>query len=279
MRSIETKTRFHNAPSSPLGRVSATGFIKNSSGIGCDNMRILGKYALVFLLEGEGFYQDECGTHIGVWPGDLLFILPHVAHCYGPLPGKHWSEFHLIFEGPVFDLWHASKLLDESRPTLQLRPIEYWLRRLEDVVGLPDAPTATGSLRQVCRLQEVLAEAVEYSTLGAEQSNIDWLQQARAMLDHDFSEPLPQVARKMGMSYESFRKKFTSLCGAPPGQHRRLRLMDRACELVHGGEMSSKEIALQLGFCDEFHFSRQFKKVTGCSPREFRRRLPHTNHQ
>ena len=30
-----------------------------------------------------------------------------------------------------------------------------------------------------------------------------------------------------------------------------------------------------LGFSDEFHFSRRFKQITGMSPREFRRLLPH----
>jgi len=40
---------------------------------------------------------------------------------------------------------------------------------------------------------------------------------------------------------------------------------------------TTRTIAASLGFSDEFHFSRRFKQITGISPREFRRLLPHTN--
>lgn len=39
-------------------------------------------------------------------------------------------------------------------------------------------------------------------------------------------------------------------------------------------DLSDKQIAAELGFCDEFHFSRRFKQITGRSPRAFRSGLP-----
>lgn len=38
-------------------------------------------------------------------------------------------------------------------------------------------------------------------------------------------------------------------------------------------EMPIKEIAYNLGFYDEYHFSKQFKKITGISPKEYKKSI------
>lgn len=53
-----------------------------------------------------------------------------------------------------------------------------------------------------------------------------------------------------------------------------LRLkVDAACYLLKTSDYLNKEMAEYLGFSDEFHFSKIFKKKTGLSPREFKNRM------
>ena len=47
-------------------------------------------------------------------------------------------------------------------------------------------------------------------------------------------------------------------------------VIEHACRLVHEERLTNREIADQLGFSDEFHFSHRFKQVTGRSPAQFR---------
>ncbi len=92
------------------------------------------------------------------------------------------------------------------------------------------------------------------------------------MLDAGIGEELyvEDVARRLGMSPETFRKKFARLAGISPWRHRMTQVIERACEWVHEGRLTNKEIAARLGFSDEFHFSRRFKQITGRSPTQFR---------
>jgi AraC-like DNA-binding protein len=276
---VETRILTRKAEISELGGISMAGYIRNSRGVGPRPMRVLGSYALVYLLEGGGRYGDANGHEQAIVPGDLIFVFPNLAHRYGPREGQVWTEIYFIFAGPVFELWERTALLDPRRPVSHAEPIEYWLPRFESVVGSPRLPgnPQAPPLLEVCRLQEVLSEALIGGQQGPdEEADMKWAARACAMLEAELSRDLdvPRIARRLGMSYEGFRKRFTRLMGMPPNRYRAKRVIDRACELMHRGSMTDKQIAATLGFCDEFHFSKRFKQIAGCSPRAFRARLP-----
>jgi AraC-like DNA-binding protein len=126
-------------------------------------------------------------------------------------------------------------------------------------------------------LQQVLTEiliAEDNDTLS--RHDLAWSQKACDLIGATALEqiPMPKIARDMGMTYESFRKRFTRLAGMSPTHYRNKRIVDRVCRLLQETNLSVKEIAYRLGFCDEFHFSHRFKKITGRSPSEYRRTLP-----
>jgi len=84
------------------------------------------------------------------------------------------------------------------------------------------------------------------------------------------------LAAEAGMNRNSFIRLFRQATGCAPQKYvARLRI-ERACHLLHCGQMSIKEIAATLGFCDRYHFSKVFRKWRGMGPAEFRRRLGKT---
>ena len=274
------QTRFHHrhASQSVLGRVTGAGLIRNKTFLFEHwKMRVLGSYAIVYLIDGGGRYEDSAGQSRLVVPGDLILVFPDLPHRYGPTKGQRWDEFYLVFDGPLFDLWRQKGLLDDQRPLFNLQPVDHWLGRFESVLGAPRQPGFSPPLLEVCRLQQVLGEALVGGQRGpADAQTASWVDQACALLESDITRQLDlhAVAKRLDLSYESFRKRFTQIVGLPPARYRAARLVDRACELMRRGELTDKQISVRLGFCDEFHFSRAFKRVTGASPRMFRSRLP-----
>lgn len=242
-----------------------------------DSMRVLGHYAIVYVFDGGGFYRDARGVDQRVTAGDLLVLFPTLGHSYGPGPQDTWSEFYLVFNGLVFELWEKHGLLRPDQPIHRLDPVDYWLKRFESVLGAPRTLGFAPPLLEVCRLQQVLGEALVGGPRGAaDQADAQWVSRACALLEADLSRSLDMhdLAEQLGGSYASFRKRFTRLVGTPPARYRSVRIIERACELMQQGSLTDKQIAAALGFCDEFHFSRRFKQIVGSSPRQYRRSLP-----
>jgi AraC-like DNA-binding protein len=156
-------------------------------------------------------------------------------------------------------------VLDPAKPLRHLEPVDYWLHRLEEVVL-----TEAGSLRQVCSLQHLLAEALEVSE---DSRATHWLDQAYTLLRSGNETP-QNVARSMGMSYATFRKRFSAATGMSPGHYQGMKIIDKACTLIITEGLTNKEVAERLNYCDEFHFSRRFKQVMGFTPSQFRLQTP-----
>ena len=94
----------------------------------------------------------------------------------------------------------------------------------------------------------------------------------RAMLDTHFatSKSVSFYAELYGLSVNAFSKKVKKHYGKIPSKLIQERLTLEAKKLLHLTYKSIKEISSELGFEDEFYFSRYFKKEVGVSPKTFR---------
>ncbi len=265
-----TKLVYQTSAASLPGGVTLAGFIRHSQGV-TESMRVFGRYAVVLVIDGAGVYRDIRGVTQPIRVGDLVVVFPELGHWYGPGPGQQWSEFYVVFEGPVFDAWRSPALLDPARPVLHLEPTDYWLSRMEAIVD------GGGDLEKVCRMQQFLADMLEHQRQRREPTqDAAWLSTAQVLLNALVTDPPlrpEEAAAKVGMGYEAFRKRFTKLAGQPPAKYRDARLMDLASRLLRDRDRPLKQIAGTCGFCDEFHFSRRFKQKVGLSPSDFRARL------
>ncbi len=82
-----------------------------------------------------------------------------------------------------------------------------------------------------------------------------------------------ELARQAGVSLKSAETKFKAQFGVTIHQYMLQFKMNQAILLFKNfPEVPMKEIAYNLGFYDEYHFSKQFKKQTGLSPSAYKKR-------
>jgi len=88
--------------------------------------------------------------------------------------------------------------------------------------------------------------------------------------------PLEQMAAVARLSSYHFARQFKSAIGLPPHQFVIARRVERARHLLGKGDddddgLSLSEIALRVGFSDQSQLGHHFKRITGTTPRQFRR--------
>ena len=261
---------FDAASSSPLGQVKLAGILKQSRGV--VTPRVFGFYALVYVTGGRGYFRDEMGYTRSVSPGDLLFIFPEISHIYGPTGDEPWSETFIVFEGSVFDMWRQQGLLEPKTPFCHLEPVEHWHQRIIAAVWADPQPGTGFALARLCRVQQLLADVTAYQQ-RISSIKTSWLAEATELLQEYIDAPpnYAELAKTSGMTYEGFRKRFAREAGIAPGKYVTQMRMEQACERLVGSQATIKDVARDLGFFDEFHFSKQFKKTIGMTPKEFRR--------
>lgn len=235
-------------------------------------MRHWDLYSIVFVLAGRGRYEDRSGRKLPLGPGNLMIMFPRHGYRYWVDPREAWSEVYVQFNGKAFDLWRDHGLISPDYPVYHLEPVPYWQNRLESVVTGESSETPGDLLRQLCGLQQFLADAIAHglSPKGATQA---WTTEAKRVLDAlPFDRPVdwPEVASGLALSHDRFRKKFKAMTGQTPATYLMRHRIQEAGRILRSSNRPIKEIARILGFADVYHFTRRFAQHAGLAPGRFR---------
>ena len=271
---IEHRPLLDRPVASPLGRLLLAGEVRGGQGSAPRPLRVYGTHAVMLVLGGGGGYADARGERRDLAPGDLVTVFPDLGHRYGPPRGRRWDELYVTFDGPVWEAWRRACVLDPARPVARLADPAGWERRLRRLLDQARSPEAPPPMVTVGRFGALLAEALAAPDPDAQPGG--WLARAQHRMLRSLADPvdLAEVAAEAGMSYETFRKRFRRATGLPPARWRTERRVETARGLLQvTPQMTNRQLAVALGFADEYHFSRRFKAVTGESPRDLRRAI------
>jgi AraC family transcriptional regulator len=132
-------------------------------------------------------------------------------------------------------------------------------------------PDTLSSLTMEGLAIEVLAEAVRAGH-SADRTPPSWLVSAREILRARFADrfSLCQIADAVRVHPVYLATMFRRFYGCSVGTYvRRLRIT-AACDELSRRKTPLVEIALETGFSNQAHFSREFRRAMGVTPREFR---------
>jgi len=228
---------------------------------------------VVYVIKGSGIFHHWDGEKIELSAGDMVLMPANRRHGIEQTCDGNWHEAYLVLNGEFGDLLFKLDVLDQRqtilKPGINTALIQRFERILHELTVLPDYA-----------LPSVLSHALDLLISAYDlhkKRNIPDRQQqvieaACRMLSGALSEKIDmeRIAAASGMSYERFRKLFRQRVGVSPGDYRIKRRIDQARALIDRHHLSNKQVAYELGYPDPFTFSKQFHKVTGLWPEQYR---------
>jgi transcriptional regulator GlxA family with amidase domain len=99
------------------------------------------------------------------------------------------------------------------------------------------------------------------------------LRLALTYIEQHLGDPftLEDLARAVGVSRFHFARLFRISTGESPMEFLLRSRIERAKQILMTSDRRMSEIAATLGFCDQSHFSRSFRRYAGVTPRQFAR--------
>jgi AraC-like DNA-binding protein len=238
--------------------------------------RVLQEYQLIYITEGTGkFYCESLGRSkaIPVKSGMMFLLFPGEWHTYCPDKVVGWKEYWIGFNGSFIDNLVSQGFFSKEHPIFKVNIHEDLVHLYSDAISTAE--------NQESGFQQVLAGIVD-RLLGLayfydrnsqfrESDTANKISQAKVMIHDNYMTISPEeVARRLCLSYSSFRKTFKEYTGFSPARFINEVRMSKAKELLTNTSMSIKEVAYNVGYNNHDYFFTAFRHMTGQTPAEYR---------
>lgn len=230
-------------------------------------------HELILCLEGQGFVRVQ-GVRHSVRAGDLVWVNCHHPHEHGAIPEDPWEVFWVRIEGPRLEQI-CTILGTENRPVFKDFDITAAIAAYREIFSLmeedvPDsAPLIHATIARLIALA-FCARRRFGPSVNIPPSLTRVIERMKLFYFEPFS--VDGLSKLAGMSPSHFARLFKSAFGISSINWLRRERINQAKRRLGDTNDPIRQIAMQVGYHDQFFFSKDFKKLTGFTPREFRLR-------
>jgi AraC-like DNA-binding protein len=228
----------------------------------------------VFIVDDGWIRYDLERRHRGAGGERVTILPPNVVHD-GRAAGRAGFRKRVLYLGTdVLDERLAGPAVD--RPDIHDPALRRAVQALHRALAAPDdALEAESRLALVGdRLRAHLGAAPGEPWAGAaDRAAVRLAGDLRDLLDGRAFErtTLAEAGRDLGVSPSHLVRTFTRAFGIAPHQYLVARRIDAARKRLLGGEPIAR-VAAEVGFYDQAHFTRQFRRHVGTPPGRYARR-------
>ena len=200
-------------------------------------------------------------------------------------PGQTWGPgirdhylIHLVLSGKgVFEVggrtWEAQLPFTDDSPVHHTHDPDGMRAALANIYssrGLQpqDEAAMVGYLYLfIASLMKETSAGKPHTASSSSQYVLNAIKYIQFNYSHDIS--IDDVAKSVGVSRSHLYRVFMLNVGKSPIDYLTEYRINEACKLLRAGNLSIAEVAVSVGFFDQFYFSRVFKRAKGVPPSKY----------
>ncbi len=254
------------------------------------------EFEINYVLQGAGEFICGSDRHQAV-KGDIFIILPNMLHGAYPAPESDLIYRAFVFHPSMLGAGAGDRCAAESvRPlmsgTVRIRtmvsgeaenyaPVKSYV---EQIFSCADGGIAHADLllkSELMRLFWMLETDKE--CVRREDGEVDYCEIIRPALEYMMGNykkniTVSELAGTTHLSKSYFMNCFKRSTGVSAVEYLIQLRINAACEMLSSTEKKVSDVAFECGYGNLSNFNRQFIKMTGYSPKEYRKRTGRTVH-
>jgi AraC family transcriptional regulator of arabinose operon len=255
---------------------TGAGYYPKAKGHVCVRERGCPEAIFIYCAEGNG-WCEIAGRRHEVTRNQLLVVPASTPHVYGAGKKTPWTIhwFHAV--GSNVPIYLDRLGVTREKPVVPLGGGVQLFSLFEDVLeGLEHGFTITHLIYAAHSLTHLMGLILRHKDeFGYGETTVrERVTKSIEFMKSHLSEPLKiaTLAALVNLSRSHYTTSFKRVTGYAPLSYLNHLRMQRAVQLLNTTDLSIKRISDQLGFSDQFYFSRAFRKMHNHSPSEHRRR-------
>ena len=229
-------------------------------------------YLIHLVLSGKGEFEVNGRT----WPvsaGDLFFARPNQLIRYTADAQEPWEYSWVGFNGACAHKLASQLPFTDETPVHHTADPEGMRKALMNIyesrgLQVQDEAAMVGYLYLfIAALMKETSASKPHSTSSSSQYVFNAIKYIQFNYSHDIS--IDDVAKSVGVSRSHLYRVFMQNVGKSPIDFLTQYRVEEACKLLQAGNLSIAEVAVSVGFFDQFYFSRVFKRAKGVPPSKY----------
>ena len=229
-------------------------------------------YMAMFTVSGKGILTYNNQDHI-LSEGSIFIVDCNEYHYFKPIT-ENWNYRWLHYNGIAAHTFYELLYSGSPHPIFCKDPA-LTEKIYENITELILVPSIYNEISISQELSTLLTSLVTEELILRNEPSNKYILSAIDYIENNYMNDIDieQLAELVHLSKYYFIRLFKQCMGVSPYEHVINLRINKSKHLLMGTEMSINEIAESVGFNDESHFIRTFKRITKITPDKFRKQL------